>query len=101
MGWSEWRVRVAFACRADLGAALATVRAAGVPSTVVWGDHDRLLPAELGTVFAQQLDAAFVPVDGDHDWPLRHPYRFAHLIMDTLSPPHEHRHERRSGPHAA
>jgi pimeloyl-ACP methyl ester carboxylesterase len=56
------------------------VVAASLPAAVVWGASDRLLPSWQGRRMAELLDAPFIEVAGDHDWPLRDPRRFAATI---------------------
>jgi pimeloyl-ACP methyl ester carboxylesterase len=64
------------------------VRAAPVPTEVIWGADDSLLPTSRGSAFAERLGARFTVVEGrspdtvvEHDWPLVAP----ELFVSTLS----------------
>jgi pimeloyl-ACP methyl ester carboxylesterase len=73
----------AWALHADLESVLPNV-GARTPTTVVWGETDRLLPLEAGRRMAQLLGARLVLVAGDHDWLLRHPARFASVLLSIV-----------------
>lgn len=63
---------------AHLDAELARVREHRVPSVVLWGENDRLLPVAMGRRLAEALGAPIHVVPrADHDWPVRTPELFA------------------------
>jgi pimeloyl-ACP methyl ester carboxylesterase len=83
---------------ATLDDELARVNEHKVPSVVLWGANDRLLPADMGRAMADALGAPLhlIP-NADHDWPVIDPALFAreldHLLRSTL---HEERKPRLS-----
>lgn len=74
---------------ATLDDELARVKEHKVPSVVLWGANDRLLPAEMGRAMADALGAPLhlIP-NADHDWPVIDPALFAreldHLLRSAL-----------------
>jgi pimeloyl-ACP methyl ester carboxylesterase len=78
-----------YARMATLDEELSRVNEHGVPSFVLWGANDRLLPPEMGRAMADTLDAPFHMIpNADHDWPVIDPALFAreldHLLRATL-----------------
>jgi pimeloyl-ACP methyl ester carboxylesterase len=70
---------------AALDEELARVRDHSIPSIVLWGVDDRLLPAALGRDIAAMIDAPFHLIPGaDHDWPVIDPALFAREIDHLL-----------------
>jgi len=70
---------------ATLEEELIRVRSSGIPSIVLWGSDDRLLPPEMGRSIATLLDAPFHLIPGaDHDWPVIDPALFAREIDHLL-----------------
>jgi pimeloyl-ACP methyl ester carboxylesterase len=75
-----------------LADAAATVRAAGVPRSVLWAEDDTLLPLPLGEELAGALDAPLRVASGrspqervEHDWVYRHPRFFARQLEAALA----------------
>jgi len=58
-----------------------------VPTLVVWGEHDGIVPREAGEAYAQGIpDARFVTVPGSAQLPhLEQPDAFARLVADFLA----------------
>lgn len=74
-----------YARRAALETEVEDVHRHGVPSVVLWGEEDRLLPLEMGRRLARTLDAPIRIVPGaDHDWTIRHPELFARELAIAL-----------------
>ncbi len=74
-----------YARLATLNIELARVRDSEIPSVVLWGANDRLLPPEMGREIATLLDAPFHLIPGaDHDWPVIDPALFAREIDHLL-----------------
>lgn len=66
-----------FATGAALAAELQDIRASALPSTVLWGEDDRLLPLDMGRGIARMLGAQIRVVPrADHDWTVRRPEQF-------------------------
>jgi hypothetical protein len=75
-----------------LADAAATVRAAGIPRSVLWGEDDTLLPLSMGEELAGALDAPLRVASGrspeervEHDWVYRHPTFFARQLDAALA----------------
>ncbi len=70
---------------ATLDEELVRVRESEIPSIVLWGADDRLLPPEMGRAIATLLGAPFHLIPGaDHDWPVIDPALFAREIDHLL-----------------
>jgi pimeloyl-ACP methyl ester carboxylesterase len=75
-----------------LADAAESVRAAGVPRSVLWAEDDTLLPLRLGEELAEALDAPLRVASGrtaaeriEHDWVYRHPTFFARQLDAALT----------------
>jgi pimeloyl-ACP methyl ester carboxylesterase len=86
----------AFSC--DKGHEIEAIGAAGIPTEVIWGADDSLLPTSRGRAFAERLGANFTVVEGgsvgddgrdrrgggtvvEHDWPLVEPDLFVTTLV--------------------
>jgi pimeloyl-ACP methyl ester carboxylesterase len=99
VGWAARRPRDVVATAlwgwsCHLADAAATVRAAGVPRSVLWAEDDTLLPLPLGEELAGALDAPLRVASGrspeervEHDWVYRHPTFFSHQLEAALATP--------------
>lgn len=58
-----------------------------VPTVVIWGEQDPVLPLEQGRATAEDLDATFVPVPGVGHFPHEEaPREFARAVLDHIGP---------------
>jgi pimeloyl-ACP methyl ester carboxylesterase len=69
----------------DLLAELAALEAGGTPVTVIWAEHDEVIPH---AAFEDQCaavghDGQIVP--GNHCWPIAAPHRFAEVVSGALA----------------
>lgn len=71
---------------ADLTGELAELKRRRLPTTIVWSNHDDVIPAAaIGTMCAAAGDAAPVTVPGNHSWLLADPHRFGEVITNVLT----------------
>lgn len=74
-----------YAAGGGLDAEIEAVRGGKVPTAVMWGECDRLLPIARGRALAAALDAPLRVVPGaDHDWTIRFPELFARELDVVL-----------------
>ena len=97
VGWAARRPRDVVATAlwgwgCHLADAAATVRAAGVPRSVLWAEDDALLPLALGEELAEALDVPLRVASGrspqervEHDWVYRHPTFFSRQLEAALA----------------
>jgi pimeloyl-ACP methyl ester carboxylesterase len=93
-GWSSLAGAARWVLSQSLEQELAAIRDMGLPTSVLWGEGDTLLPRRIGERAAELLGCPLRPVgrgDGwpgkrppDHDWPLRAPSYFADRLTETL-----------------
>lgn len=72
---------------ADLLPELRSIRASGIPITVVWTERDQLVPRAAFEVQAQAAGGRTKIADGGHGWVISHPETFADVIHDVISSP--------------
>lgn len=78
-------VRAAYALmKADTVPLLKSMKHQGVPTAVLHGVHDQIVPYASGVSAAKLADAALYAVDGFHSWMLADPEQAADLIMLAL-----------------
>jgi pimeloyl-ACP methyl ester carboxylesterase len=84
-----WRVG-ALARRADLGHELEEIKRRRLPTAVLWGREDKVVPWACAESLIKALgDPEVTTVPGNHGWLISDPDRFAELLTNVLGLPEE------------
>jgi pimeloyl-ACP methyl ester carboxylesterase len=84
--------------RVDLRAELETLKQRGLPTTVLWGTRDGVIPRESFEALCAAIGTEGKVVDGSHSWLLANPDEFGEVITNDLRVAHLAReHERLEG----
>jgi pimeloyl-ACP methyl ester carboxylesterase len=70
--------------RADLRAELETLKQRGLPTTVLWGTRDGVIPRESFEALCTALGSPGTVVEGSHSWLLANPDEFGEVITNDL-----------------
>ncbi len=73
-----------WATRADLRPLLPRLRNLGIPTYVIWGKGETLLPVDMAREMARLAGGRLLLVPGDHDWNLKKPGLFASVLLTAL-----------------
>jgi pimeloyl-ACP methyl ester carboxylesterase len=86
--WNAWAAVTAILRAPASTATLDRVRAAAIPSVVVHGERDHLVPVAAARSTARRLDAAFVRVEHvGHSWMVRDPEALPAIMAAVLDGP--------------
>lgn len=69
--------------RIDLTTELRELRRRGVPATVVWGSHDRIVTRRMTEALCDALGVEGRIVDGNHSWLIADPTAFADVVAEA------------------